>query len=96
MVISSLKAPLRLSPISMTLRDGEPLIVSTLPVQLIFFASNIPKVDSQLWRVPLRVPEVHPTSQRITQPATKARNADPAHLGRVTFRTPMFAIIHDA
>jgi hypothetical protein len=95
MVVSSEKAPLRLSPISMTLNEGEPLTVSTLPVQLTFFDSKSPKVDLQLCWVPLRVPDVHPTSERAAQPARKYRNADPPILGRVNFR-PMFAIIHDS
>jgi len=78
----------------MTLSDGDPLTVSTLPVQPTFFESNSPKVDSQLCWVPLSVPEVHPASESAAQPATKHRSADPASLGHLAFR-PMFAIIHD-
>jgi len=79
----------------MTLSDGEPLTVSTLPVQLTFFDSRSPKVESQLCWVPLRVPDVHPTSESAAQPMTKHRSADPASLGHLAFRL-MFAIIHDA
>jgi hypothetical protein len=85
---------LRFSPISMMLSDGDPLTVSTLPVQLTFFDSNSPKVDSQLCWVPLRVPDVHPASRMAAQQMTKHRNADPASLGHLAFRS-MFAIIHD-
>src|SRR5215210_7656566 len=94
MVASSLKAPSSRSPISTTLSDGEPPIVSTLPVQLTFFLSNRPKVDSQLCCMPLRVPEVHPTKEKAMQPATKPRNANPTNFGRILF-LPTCAIVHD-
>ena len=93
MVVSSEKAPSRSSPISMTLNGGEPLTVSTLPVQLTFFGSVRPKVDSQLCWAPVMVP--HPASEITAQPATTRRNADLAYLGLGIFR-PMSAIIHDA
>src|SRR5918994_267382 len=94
-VVSSEKAPFRFSPISMTLSDGEPLTVSTLPSQLTFFDSRSPKDDSQPCWIPLRVPDVHPASKRAPQPSRKYRNTDPANSGRVTSR-PTFAIIHYA
>src|SRR5215218_10461460 len=94
MVVSSRKAPSMSSPISITLSGGEPLTVSTLPVQLTFFGSVRPKVDSQLCWAPLMVP--HPASEMTAQPATTRHNADLAYPGTLGIFRPMLDIIHDA
>src|SRR3712207_4679047 len=83
MVVSSSKAPSSCSPISMTLSDGEPRTVRTLPVQLTFFASNSPKLELQPCWLPIKVPPVHPTRASAAQPTTNPHNANWANVGCV-------------